>query len=93
MTSKIVINAPPFDPRWWPTTPNIRVDRDPKIYFPRSEVQDKISAVRQAWQQLTDQVCDAAKEAGMGSRSWRRCIKKLSRITGDKRWEVIESNL
>jgi hypothetical protein len=68
-TRKIVFNASPPDPLWWPTTPKIRVYRDLKIYFPGSEIQDRISAVRQAWQQLSDQVRDAAKEVGMGSRS------------------------
>jgi hypothetical protein len=53
----------------------------------------KARAVEQAWRQLTDEVRGAARELGVGSRSWRRCIKKLRRITKDDRWALVESNL
>jgi hypothetical protein len=49
--------------------------------------------VHQSWKQLTNEVRDAAKEVGVGSRSWRRCIKELQRITVDNRWTLVASTL
>jgi hypothetical protein len=49
--------------------------------------------MRQSWYQLTDEVRHAARELGMDSRSWRRCIKELRRITGDDRWTLVARNL
>ncbi len=52
-----------------------------------------VYAVHQAWCQLTNEVHNAARELGVGSRSWRRCVKELRRITGDDRWTLIARNL
>lgn len=80
--------APPI-PLWWPTTPTVPIHYEETDY-PRHP---NARAMRQSWYQLTDEVRHASRELGVGSHSWRRCIKELRRITGDDRWTQVARNL
>lgn len=88
-TRKIAPDIAPSAPLWWPTTPVVPVHYaetdDPR--HPNAR------AMRQSWNQLTDEVRQAASTLGVGSASWRRCLKDLQRITGDTRWVVVSRNL
>jgi hypothetical protein len=53
----------------------------------------KVSTVHQAWELLRSEVRRAAAEAGVGSRSWRRCLTRLRKATGDERWAVLAERL
>ncbi|MGH3804078.1 MAG: hypothetical protein ACRDTD_28880 [Pseudonocardiaceae bacterium] len=69
-----------------------------RFYFGNSEStvfrsHPNARAMRQSWYQLTVDIRNVAKEVGVAGRSWRRCIKKLRRITGDDRWTLIARNL
>lgn len=85
---KVSPGVAPSDPLWWPTTLTVPVHYEDGGGLGYS----KDRAMRHAWYQLTDEVRNAAKEVGVGSRSWRRCIKELRRITGDDRWTLVEKN-
>lgn len=89
MTRKIAPGVAPPNPLWWPTTPTVSVHYEENNHSRHPNAR----AVRQAWHQLTAEVRNAAKELGVGSLSWRRCINELRRITGDDRWTLVVSNL
>jgi hypothetical protein len=89
VTRKIGPRVAPPIPLWWPTTPTVPVHYEEKNH----PMHPNARAVRQAWHQLTAEVRNAAKELGVGKRSWRRCINELRRITGDDRWMLVMSNL
>jgi hypothetical protein len=89
VTRKVAPAGPPPNPLWWPTTLTVPVHYEENNY----SLHPNVRAVRQAWYQLTAEVRNAAKELGVGSRSWRRCMKELRRITGDDRWTLVVSNL
>lgn len=86
---KVALAVAPPNPLWWPTAPAISINYQNEDSSPDPHAY----AVRQAWRQLADEVRDAARKLGVGSRSWRRCIKELWRITGDERWAQVERNL
>ncbi|MGH3811327.1 MAG: hypothetical protein ACRDUV_02575 [Pseudonocardiaceae bacterium] len=91
-TRKIASAVAPPNPLWQPTTLTIPVHYQDREWsgwngYPKDRV------VHQAWCQLTDEVCNAAKEVSVGSRSWRRCIDELRRVTGDERWTLVARNL
>jgi hypothetical protein len=89
VTRKIAPDIAPPIPLWWPTTPTV------PVYYEETDDprHPNARAMRQSWYQLTDEVRHAARELGMDSRSWRRCIKELRRITGDDRWTLVARNL
>ena len=89
VTRKVAPTIAPPNPLWQPTTLTIPLYYEEKNHHRHPNV----SAVRQTWYQLTVEVRNAAKELGVGSRSWRRCMKELRRITGDDRWTLVVSNL
>lgn len=93
VTRKVAYTVAPLDPLWRPTTLTVPVDYEECGEWRDDRRRPKAHVVHQAWCQLTDEVCDAAREVGVGSRSWRRCIKELRRITGDERWTLVAKNL
>lgn len=83
-------------PQWQPTTLTVPVhyeDSETEMRPLAARGHPQTRAVKQAWCQLIAEICSAAKEAGMGSQSWRRSLKKLIRITGDERWILVSQNL
>ncbi len=48
-----------------------------------------VLAIRRAWCSLAAEVRNAAAGEGVTRRSWRRCLKRLRRVTGDERWASI----
>jgi hypothetical protein len=89
VTRKVAPAGPPPNPLWWPTTLPVPVHYEEKNYL----FHPNVRAVRQTWYQLTAEVRNAAKELGVGSRSWRCCMKELRMITGGDRWTLVVSNL
>jgi|SRR5215211_578371 len=49
----------------------------------------RVQEIRRAWRLLDEQIRKQAIEADVGCRSWRRCLRRLQRVTGDQRWAVI----
>ncbi|MGH8347616.1 MAG: hypothetical protein ACRES5_13795 [Pseudomonas sp.] len=95
VTRKAVPAVEPLKPLWQPAKPTVLVHY---MFFSYGEGlrgyrHPNTRAVRQAWRQLTKEVRDVAREVGVAGPSWRRCIKKLRRITGDDRWTLVENNL
>jgi hypothetical protein len=86
---KVSAGALRSNPQWWPTELTVPVHYEKEHTLGYS----KDRAMRYAWRQLTDQIRDSAREIGVGSRSWRRCLSKLQRITEDDRWTLVERNL
>jgi hypothetical protein len=81
---------------WQPTMITVHVCYENRITAmsdDRAYGHPKALAVHQAWCRLTAEVRNAAKEAGVGSRSWRRGLKELIRVTGDDRWTLVSRNL
>ncbi len=72
-----------------PPTPTVSIHYEETDYLGHPNVR----AMHRAWCQLADEVRNGARELGVGSRSWRRCIRKLRRITGDERWLLVARNL
>ncbi len=91
VTRKVAPGVTPPIPLWSPTTPTVLARYE---YGERTgRGHPKFRAMCQAWSQLTDEVRNAAKEVGVASCSWRRCIKELRRITRDDRWTLVERNI
>ncbi len=93
VTRKVAPTVAPLDPLWQPTTLTVPVHYEEGGEWREDRRRPKAHVVHQSWCQLTDEVCKAAKEVGVGSRSWRRCVKELRRITGDERWMLVAKNL
>jgi hypothetical protein len=96
LTRKIAPSAAPPNPLWRPTTPTVLVhyeDGGMAGNLDNVRGHPNVRAVEQALLQLTDEVRCAAKEVGVGSRSWRRCLRELQRITKDDRWTMVARNL
>lgn len=92
VTRKVPLGVAPAIPLWWPTTLTVPVHYGDYGYDNGFGNANAL-AVGQAWYQLTSEVRNAAKEVGVGSRSWGRCVKELQKLTGDDRWTLIERNL
>ena len=50
-------------------------------------------AARQTWYYLKNEIEDMTSVICVASRSWRRTIRRLRKITGDERWDTIMTNL
>lgn len=90
VTRKVYRCAPSIssEPLWSLTALAVPLDYEDGMWL-SSRWQPRVHAVREAWCDLTNEVRDAAKEVGVGSRSWRRCIEELERITEDGRWTLM----
>lgn len=100
-------SAAPLTPLWQPVplTPSAKFDSvfvntlgshasSAEVAPMSKEQRDaRIQAVRQAWRLLTDDIHQAAMDMSLASRSWRRCLKRLRRITRDDRWTLITQNV
>ena len=96
VTRKVGPGGARFTPLWQPTTLTVPVDYENRVTAmsdDRAYGHPKARAVHQAWSQLTAEVRNAAREAGVGSLSWRHGLKELIRITEDDRWTLISRNL
>lgn len=92
VTRKVAHGVASSTPRWRPTMLIFPIRYEKRDHDDRLAHHTK-TAVHQAWCRLADEVRDGASKVGISSRSWRRCIRKLGKVTNDRRWASIESNL
>ena len=89
LTSRVV--PPVTEPvvEWSPTSLAINVSRQETSYSRHPNSRE----AHQEWRDLRGKIKQIAGEICVESRSWRRNIRKLRKITGDQRWDTIKMNL
>jgi hypothetical protein len=95
VTGKIAPDVASPIPLWWPTTSAVPFCYSSRDVAPFQAIWNHPNAyaIDRGWILLAAEVQNAAQKVGVKSRSWRRSLKKLIKVTGDDRWTLVLRNV